>query len=1647
MDAPESTVEGKSLDDFFTLPGATVTHDASASDDWVNISNPTRSYLELEIQQIASLLEPVNSRWARVPRLYTVLRLIDQLPLLDSIFLAQGLTDFWLPFSLGSLPDGVPLAIRSAFVRAQSVVLTKAIDLEKGERGRHRHFGPEEPLPFKSKGSLGVGGFGAVDRVVSVVSGREYARKRLPRGPVGKGGGAGPRAKEHMKAFKAELEVLKRLRHRHTVEYVGSYTDAQHLGIIMAPVADGNLAWFLNKIVAEDNNRTITATVSSTGSDGSSLDGTTSVEKRALLRTYFGCLASALGYLHTSQIRHKDIKPQNILVMPGTGVLLTDFGLSFDWAELSRSTTKGAPAALTPRYAAPEVAEHEPRGASADMWSLGCVFLEMVTVLKGETLEDLKEFYNSHGSESIFYRANDVANNEWIKVLEGKGVTRADDIPLAWITKLLQVERKDRLSASELLEQITARDPQTDQVSRFCRSCCLPEGDSDEDNFGEDQVEGEEDGEEEDQPSGSYGKTSFQADIDAELQGLQQTSGSLTPEKVTSRRWWDAANIAMLRLENDPSLPPTAAGKLFHKLATLLRDASWGLVSGEITGSVPRSQEMAKEILELIERAAMLSLPLEQKISESTPAAPENEELSKCMKYILTLLADERFKGRLREARRRLFGDDKDEDDESSETQAAPVTATINPFPLHTAAYRDDLPSLTRLLKPGTNVDQQDYDGWMPLHHAAKAGSESCVIKLLSSGAKASGEDRDRCTPLHLASEQGNRIVVRELVKHRTVRLNAKTKRGYTSLHCAVVAGNVTAARLLLEAGASSDIADTAGRLPLSYVSDGEMVQTLLPHGVDSSMKTNGEWSALHWAVQEKRVKAVAALLDAGLKASECDREGLNSLHMAVTAQDYEIVKLILDKDKSTNDLPVQDRSRRTTPLHIATEKGDDKMVHLLLDYGAEARFDSFSPLNIAAALGRLDLVKIFHEKGQDLNVRGSDGLPLDSAALSKNLQLVRYLVKHGARFTLKIESKHYWQQHNVLHAAIEEGNEELVSLLLDSLGSEAAPGMGAKKRHSTSPAFTAEGNFNTIPLYLSIWCQHSAITRMLLDRGADPNGPNRVPLIGAVFKDDLDSAKLLLDLGADVNRRDSNGKAAIHHCSKVSVAMAELLVARGADVNQSVGNPDHTAVYCALMDEKPDILAYFVEKAGAKVHESVLEYATSRERGGMMATLLSNPEQILPVFPTPEQLSHLLTEAGKHNSPAVGALIKAGAAGKASLEALYSAIRGNNEANVAILIEAGVDPRATVESSYGRTLEQEALGEKNTAILQILLESEKARGQRTRKQVLQEWLRYSGRSVGHQVVKWLYEQGASGNVHSRYMYAPPGYMQSPLQWAVDNDDIEMVRDRLAKGDDVSGIDVCHTPVQLAARRGNAGILKLLLDHGAAKPPRSADDYGSPPDVDGVGPTPLFSAVEAYSVQCVQLLLGAGADPNCNTTGRGMNKSTSSLPLREAVKGATQWVNDHSRQKACMDIVNALLEAGADPVKPSSHGGDALSEVCNDKVSPLRLQLLRLLLDHCKGENIKTGGLPALFKAARRGHGEFIKILLDHGMDIEGKPPHESESLLWVCTTPGNEEVVRFLVNRGADPDKPANRNGTQSAREKAQKTYDTLLIDAMDGD
>jgi tetratricopeptide (TPR) repeat protein len=392
-------------------------------------------YTDSEIQQIQLLVNEQQPDWSKTPRTYIILRLIDCLDLMND-FIDQGFSDHWFPVTdERTLPTCLRSSNRFDFVKYQKLIITKSMNLEKGS---HCYFEPSDTLPIQERGEIGSGGFGTVDRVLSLISYREYARKRVHRSNIFNG-----RNSESFKLFIAEIEVLKRLHHHHIVEFVGSYTDHEYLGLIMSPVADMDLSAYL---------------------------AGTGFTRFPELRTFFGCLAKGLDFLHKERVRHKDIKPSNILVHQGT-VRFTDFGLSTDFSETSASTTFGTINFMTAKYCAPEVAMQESRNTSSDIWSLGIVFLEMVTVLKGRKVQYIDEFLKEHGERGAFVRFNIPGFLELVEDLRAAGLSK-DNVALGWIKDMLMTKPALRPRADQLVA-LTVSAGFENGNGVFCGNCCL----------------------------------------------------------------------------------------------------------------------------------------------------------------------------------------------------------------------------------------------------------------------------------------------------------------------------------------------------------------------------------------------------------------------------------------------------------------------------------------------------------------------------------------------------------------------------------------------------------------------------------------------------------------------------------------------------------------------------------------------------------------------------------------------------------------------------------------------------------------------------------------------------------------------------------------------------------------------------------------------------------------------------------------------------------------------------------------------------------------------------------------------------------------------------------------------------------------------
>lgn len=162
-----------------------------------------------------------------------------------------------------------------------------------------------------------------------------------------------------------EIEILKKISsHTHMMQLVGTYTHRQFLGLLLHPVAVCDLHTFFEDVEAWSN---IDITLSLPEARQAALDPLhrnrlealgydfpTAASRSQASKAYhkIGCLISAIEYLHEQKIRHKDLKPSNILLTQDR-LWLSDFGSATDFSLLSQSATDNERG--TPRYFSPEV--------------------------------------------------------------------------------------------------------------------------------------------------------------------------------------------------------------------------------------------------------------------------------------------------------------------------------------------------------------------------------------------------------------------------------------------------------------------------------------------------------------------------------------------------------------------------------------------------------------------------------------------------------------------------------------------------------------------------------------------------------------------------------------------------------------------------------------------------------------------------------------------------------------------------------------------------------------------------------------------------------------------------------------------------------------------------------------------------------------------------------------------------------------------------------------------------------------------------------------------------------------------------------------------------------------------------------------------
>uniref|UniRef100_A0A4W4F2Q0 cyclin-dependent kinase n=1 Tax=Electrophorus electricus TaxID=8005 RepID=A0A4W4F2Q0_ELEEL len=110
-----------------------------------------------------------------------------------------------------------------------------------------------------------------------------------------------------------------------------------------------------------------------------------------LVKSYLFQLLQGLAFCHSHRVLHRDLKPQNLLINAQGEIKLADFGLARAFGVPVRTYTHEV---VTLWYRAPEILLGcKYYSTAVDIWSLGCIFAEMV---REQTARQVFDCHNSH---------------------------------------------------------------------------------------------------------------------------------------------------------------------------------------------------------------------------------------------------------------------------------------------------------------------------------------------------------------------------------------------------------------------------------------------------------------------------------------------------------------------------------------------------------------------------------------------------------------------------------------------------------------------------------------------------------------------------------------------------------------------------------------------------------------------------------------------------------------------------------------------------------------------------------------------------------------------------------------------------------------------------------------------------------------------------------------------------------------------------------------------------------------------------------------------------------------------------------------------------------------------------------------------------
>ncbi|CEI96957.1 Putative MAP kinase-activated protein kinase [Rhizopus microsporus] len=171
--------------------------------------------------------------------------------------------------------------------------------------------------------------------------------------------------KKLLENLESEISILTAIRHEHIVGLIDCQKTESNIYLVMEYCSLGDLSHYIKQVRTNKSMKR------------SSAGGL----PERVVRHFLKQLASALQFLRSQNLVHRDIKPQNLLLAPNPidhelpTLKVADFGFARFLPNASLADTLCG----SPLYMGPEILSYKKYDAKADLWSVGAVLYEMVT--------------------------------------------------------------------------------------------------------------------------------------------------------------------------------------------------------------------------------------------------------------------------------------------------------------------------------------------------------------------------------------------------------------------------------------------------------------------------------------------------------------------------------------------------------------------------------------------------------------------------------------------------------------------------------------------------------------------------------------------------------------------------------------------------------------------------------------------------------------------------------------------------------------------------------------------------------------------------------------------------------------------------------------------------------------------------------------------------------------------------------------------------------------------------------------------------------------------------------------------------------------------------------------------------------------------